>query len=127
MLRLLESQSLIPIVSEILDLGKLTISPELVKKGTQTWNAWTSLTDSQDHVRNTVTIALVGKYTDHPDSYHSVVKSLEHAAMACGRKLNLVLVDSENLRQAGDEWERFWFLDQPSHMTPWRTHGGLGP
>jgi hypothetical protein len=38
-----------------------------------------------------------------------------------------LLVSSENLRQGGDEWERFWFLDQPSHMTPFRTHGGLGP
>ncbi len=34
---------------------------------------------------------------------------------------------SEELRQAGDQWERFWFLDQPSQMTPFRTHGGLGP
>ena len=24
-----------------------------------------------------------------------------------------------------DEWERIWFLDQPSHMTPLRTHGGI--
>jgi hypothetical protein len=32
---------------------------------------------------------------------------------------------SENLRLALDEWERFWFLDQPDHMTPLRTHGGL--
>ena len=38
-----------------------------------------------------------------------------------------LLVDSENLRLAGDDWERFWFLDQPSHLTPFRTHGGLGP
>ncbi len=43
------------------------------------------------------------------------------------RRVEELLVDSENLRQAGDEWERFWFLDQPSHMTPFRTHGGLGP
>jgi hypothetical protein len=43
------------------------------------------------------------------------------------RRVEELLVDSENLRQIGDEWERFWFLDQPSHMTPWRTHGGLGP
>ncbi len=32
---------------------------------------------------------------------------------------------SENLRLALDEWERFWFFDQPDHMTPYRTHGGL--
>lgn len=43
------------------------------------------------------------------------------------KRVEQLLVDSENLRQAGDEWERFWFLDQPSHMTPFRTHGGLGP
>jgi len=43
------------------------------------------------------------------------------------KRVEELLVDSENMRQAGDEWERFWFLDQPSHMTPFRTHGGLGP
>jgi len=23
------------------------------------------------------------------------------------------------------EWERFWFMDQPDHMTPYRVHGGV--
>ncbi len=32
---------------------------------------------------------------------------------------------SEDLRALRDEWHRFWFLDQPSHMTPMRTHGGI--
>jgi hypothetical protein len=32
---------------------------------------------------------------------------------------------SENLRHVLDEWERIWFLDQPDHMTPYRTHGGV--
>ncbi len=32
---------------------------------------------------------------------------------------------SEDLRLILDEWERLWFLDQPSHTTPYRTHGGL--
>jgi hypothetical protein len=40
------------------------------------------------------------------------------------RTQELVFV-SENLRLALDEWERFWLLDQPDHMTPFRTHGGL--
>ena len=34
------------------------------------------------------------------------------------KRVQEMLVSSENLRQAGDEWERFWFLDQPS-MTWW--------
>ena len=37
------------------------------------------------------------------------------------------LIDSENLRQAHDEWRRFWMNDQPSHLTPYRIHGGVGP
>ena len=52
---------------------------------------------------------------------------LPHYAAYPAKRVEELLVDSENLRQAGDEWERFWFLDQPSHMTPFRTHGGLGP
>ena len=52
---------------------------------------------------------------------------LPHYAAYKPRRVEELLVDSENLRQAGDEWERFWLLDQPSHMTPYRTHGGSGP
>lgn len=36
-----------------------------------------------------------------------------------------LIFTSENLRVILDEWERFWLLDQPSHMTPFRTHGGI--
>ncbi len=52
---------------------------------------------------------------------------LPHYAANPAKRTEELLVDSENMRQLGDEWERFWFLDQPSHLTPFRTHGGLGP
>lgn len=51
---------------------------------------------------------------------------LPHYAAYPPKRAEQLLVDSENLRQLGDEWNRFWFLDQPSHLTPFRTHGGLG-
>jgi hypothetical protein len=41
------------------------------------------------------------------------------------RRTRQLLFTSEDLRNAMDEWERIWFLDQPSHMTPTRTHGGI--
>jgi hypothetical protein len=41
------------------------------------------------------------------------------------RRTRQLLFTSENLRLILDEWERIWFLDQPDHMTPFRTHGGL--
>ena len=33
-------------------------------------------------------------------------------------------VETENTRLGGDEWERFWYLDQPSHLTPFGIRGG---
>lgn len=34
-----------------------------------------------------------------------------------------LLNDSENLRKIEYEWERIWFTDQPSHLTPEQIHG----
>jgi len=94
---LLHDQGLIDHLRTILRLDQNTIAPALATKGAQTWHAWKTLTKSQEHLHETVTIALVGKYTTLHDSYLSVSKSLEHAAMACSRKLNLVWIDAENL------------------------------
>jgi len=41
------------------------------------------------------------------------------------RRTQQLIFTSENLRLILDEWERIWFLDQPDHMTPYRTHGGV--
>ncbi len=41
------------------------------------------------------------------------------------RRTQELIYTSEDLRIILDEWERIWFLDQPSHMTPMRTHGGV--
>jgi hypothetical protein len=41
------------------------------------------------------------------------------------RRVQQLLYTSEDLRSIVDEWERFWFLDSPSHMTTIRTHGGV--
>jgi hypothetical protein len=40
-------------------------------------------------------------------------------------RMNELLNQSEDLRQARLEWRRFWMVDQPSHMTPERLHGGF--
>lgn len=41
------------------------------------------------------------------------------------RRTQQLIYTSEDLRAILDEWERIWFLDQPSHLTPYRTHGGI--
>jgi hypothetical protein len=39
--------------------------------------------------------------------------------------MNQLINQSEDLRQVREEWQRIWFTDQPSHMTPDRVHGGI--
>lgn len=41
------------------------------------------------------------------------------------RRMRELLNTSEDMRQIEYEWERIWFTDQPSHMTPERVHGGI--
>ena len=36
-----------------------------------------------------------------------------------------LLYTSEDFRLILEEWQRIWFVDMPSHMTPYRTHGGI--
>jgi hypothetical protein len=41
------------------------------------------------------------------------------------RRIVELLNNSEDLRMIEYEWERIWFTDQPSHLTPERVHGGI--
>lgn len=100
---LLEDQGLVHLLHKALDLGALSIPAPMVKKGRKIWNTWKDLTVTQDHYFETVNIALVGKYIELHDSYLSVIKSLEHSAMRCRRKLNLIWVDAEHLEQSWRE------------------------
>jgi hypothetical protein len=42
-------------------------------------------------------------------------------------RMQQMLYQSEDLRQIQNEWRRFWFNDQPSHLTFERVHGGISP
>jgi CTP synthase len=99
---LLENQGFIGQLTSLFRLSSYPISPSLATRGQSMWTSWKSLTTSQDRFLSSeaVTIALVGKYTNLHDSYLSVIKSLEHSAMACQRKLNLLWVDASNLESA---------------------------
>ena len=41
------------------------------------------------------------------------------------RRTRQLIFSSDDMRNILNEWERIWFLDQPDHMAPFRTHGGL--
>ncbi|KAL7628191.1 CTP synthase ura7 [Parahypoxylon ruwenzoriense] len=96
---LLEEQGLLDRLREALMLDQLSLPPTLVSKGSNLWKVWKKTVVSKPYLEP-VNIALVGKYIALPDSYLSVIKALEHSAMRCNRKLNLVWIDAEHLEDA---------------------------
>jgi len=94
---LLSEQGLLKLCSSILRLDDIQIRSELSARGATIWRTWKQLVLGLDHVYEVVNIALVGKYLEQPDSYLSVVRSLEHASMLCKKKLQITMVDAEHL------------------------------
>uniref|UniRef100_A0AAX7TBD0 CTP synthase n=1 Tax=Astatotilapia calliptera TaxID=8154 RepID=A0AAX7TBD0_ASTCA len=58
---------------------------------------WKEMADRSDRLLEHVSIALVGKYTKLADSYTSVIKALEHSALAINHKLEVKYIDSADL------------------------------
>ncbi|CAN5618106.1 hypothetical protein BH11PLA2_BH11PLA2_19210 [soil metagenome] len=40
-------------------------------------------------------------------------------------RMEQLINQSEDYRQTGEFWRRFWHNDMPSHLTPERIHGGI--
>jgi len=97
---LLADQHLLDLCNMCLRLDDMNITSQLRSKGAKIWSAWQDLVTGLERVHETVDIVLVGKYLEQPDSYLSVIKSMEHASMRCRRKLNLIYVDAEHLEPA---------------------------
>ncbi|KAJ6153733.1 CTP synthase [Penicillium chermesinum] len=96
---LLEKQKLAQTIGDLLELSSIQLLPKLIDEGKRSWKDWVQLAQGQDYRRETVSIALVGKYTVLKDAYISVCKALEHAAMFCRKKIEIVWVDSSHLEE----------------------------
>ena len=72
--------------------------------------AWKAMAYHLDTLTEEVHIAMVGKYTDLSDAYLSVIKSLQHAAMAVDRKLVIDWIEASHLEDGwdADEHEAAW-------------------
>jgi CTP synthase len=89
-------QDLITTIRDILKLDAVPKARAVVERDHKTWMKSRELTSQQDHLYESVATVLVGKYTNLHDLYLSVIKSLEHSAVGCAKKLNLVWVGASN-------------------------------
>lgn len=91
----------VPDVLEQQGLAKTVTS----KLGLQTkpfnWGDWGDVLNSYKNFKDDVKIAMVGKYVKLADSYVSINHALSHAGAKVGYKVNIELVDSEQLENDG--------------------------
>ena len=73
---------------------------------------WKAMAYHLDTLTEEVHIAMVGKYTDLSDAYLSVIKSLQHAAMAVDRKLVIDWIEASHLEEG-------WGAEE--HNTAWKA------
>ena len=73
---------------------------------------WKQMADKVDGLTEEVHIAMVGKYTGLSDSYLSVIKALQHSALAVDRKLVIDWVESTDLdpNENSEKHDEAWSL-----------------
>ncbi|KAI9501492.1 CTP synthase ura7 [Coemansia sp. RSA 1358] len=97
---LLQQQGIIDVLTDRLKLAQLSIAPEICAEGDSLWTQWREFARRRARDLDEVTIAIVGKYTYLADSYISVVKALEHAALNVNRKVKISWVEASDLEDA---------------------------
>ena len=83
---------------------------------------WRAMAHRLDELTEEVNIAMVGKYTDLSDAYLSVIKSLQHAALAVERKLNIDWIEASDLEDSNNN--EVW--DLLRHANGILVPGGFG-
>ncbi|WP_321972560.1 CTP synthase [Paratractidigestivibacter sp.] len=67
------------------------------------WNAFTHRMHAANAKDDVTKISVVGKYTQLPDAYLSIIEALHHSGVAFGRHVKIELVDGEELSEANAE------------------------
>jgi len=74
-------------------LNTFTASPKLAK--------WRRIVNSLKHPKDTVRIAMIGKYVELTDSYKSLNEALSHGGIANEARVEITHVDSEEVEKRG--------------------------
>lgn len=61
------------------------------------WTRFTTALHKTQAVKDTIKIAVVGKYTQLPDAYISIIEAIHHSGVFFGRHVDVELIDGEEL------------------------------
>ena len=93
----------IPLILEKAGLGDIMIKHLSLPAKPRDMAEWSAMVERMDNLTNVVSIALVGKYVEYPDSYISVKEALRHAGLAHGREIDIQWIHSEDVEREGPD------------------------
>jgi CTP synthase len=89
----------LPLLVEDAGLGDFVVERLELDVGPPDLSEWRALVAEIKRPKPTLRIALVGKYVQLQDAYLSVREALYHAGVACGRDVEIVWVNSEEMQR----------------------------
>ena len=93
----------VPLILEDEGMGELVIETLRIESASRDLTSWAALVEGIKTPKNTLPIAVVGKYVDLQDSYISVKEALLHAGMSHNVGIDVRWVGSEDIEQQGPE------------------------
>ncbi len=110
----------VPLILQDEGLGDLIMDTFELGRPAEDLVDWRSMVASIHQPKETLPIAIVGKYVDLPDSYISVKEALLHAGLHFGRDVEVQWVNSEQIEDEGTD-------DLLSTAAGIVVPGGFGP
>ena len=93
----------VPLVLEDAGLGDIVIDSLGLAAKSQDLADWSAMVSRMNEPKENLSIALVGKYVEYPDSYISVREALRHAGLEHTRDIDLHWVHSEDIERDGTD------------------------
>ncbi len=93
----------VPLILEEAGLGDILLRSLGCSGQPPDMAGWDAMVRHMSSLQTAVPIAIVGKYTEYPDSYISVREALRHAGVAHDTDLEIQWVNSEEVERVGPE------------------------
>ena len=93
----------VPLLLEEAGLGDIILDSLRLHGYDRDMSEWAAMVDVMDQPKESLSIALVGKYVEYPDSYLSVREALRHAGTGHTRNIDLQWVHAEDVEKYGPD------------------------
>jgi CTP synthase len=93
----------VPLILEEAGLGDIILDSLGLDARSRDMTDWAGMVARMKNVKETVPIALVGKYVEYPDSYLSVKEALRHAGLHHDKAVDIQWVHSEDVEKYGPD------------------------